>query len=107
MKNRDQIAAQLQTDRLGPDSATRLDTVKLRASALLASVTVRCNMTALGQSRRFCDVRAISGLPPLATAQRTSRGVPTVPNADCANLWHASEVAQAETQAVRSIGRGA
>jgi hypothetical protein len=44
-------------------------------------------MSARGQSRRFCPIRAMSALPPIATKQRTSRDVRNVSEADMAPLF--------------------
>ena len=42
-------------------------------------------MSPLGHSRRFDDVRAMSGLPPIATEMRTSLEVRFVPLPDSCN----------------------
>jgi hypothetical protein len=42
-------------------------------------------MSALGHSRRFDDVRAMSGLPPTATEMRTSLEVRFVPKGEVAS----------------------
>ena len=51
-------------------------------------------MSAMGQSRRFCPIRATSAFPPIATIKRTFPDVRFVPLADIAAYSITASAAQ-------------